>query len=375
MRAWLFQDHRQKNKLGDKTPWSVGWVDPEGKRRSKRIGSKSMAEKVRRKREGELAAGTYESVAHKPWDVFRKEYETKVASQTEPGSQMSTGIALDHFERIINPQRVSAVKPATIDDYIAKRRKERGLKKNSKVSPATVNKELRHIKAVLRVAHEWGYLAKVPRFRMVREPEKLVRYVTGEHFSAIYKACDAATLPKALPYPPSDWWRALLTFSYMTGWRISEPMALRRDDLDLDAGTAITRHGDNKGKRDDLVPLHSVVVDHLRTIACFEPVVFPWYHNRRGLWSQLLKIQEKAEIHLPCHEKHEHTPSCYVYGFHDLRRAFATVNAETLSGDALQKLMRHRSYSTTQRYINMAEHLNRSVETLHVPEVLRVGAG
>ena len=78
---------------------------------------------------------------------------------------------------------------------------------------------------------------------------------------------------------------------------------------------------------------------------------------------------------IDCREKHEHTSRCHVYGFHDFRRAFATVNAETLSGDALQKLMRHKSFPTTQRYINMAEHLNRSVETLHVPEVLRVGAG
>jgi hypothetical protein len=46
MNAWLFQDHRQKQKLGDKCPWSVGWVDPDGKRKSKKIGSKSMAVSV-----------------------------------------------------------------------------------------------------------------------------------------------------------------------------------------------------------------------------------------------------------------------------------------------------------------------------------------
>ena len=78
-----------------------------------------------------------------------------------------------------------------------------------------------------------------------------------------------------------------------------------------------------------------------------------------------------AGIHLPCHEKHEHTDACYLYGFHDLRRAFATVNAETLSADALQALMRHKSYQTTRRYINMAQQISRSVEHLYVPEILR----
>jgi hypothetical protein len=34
-------------------------------------------------------------------------------------------------------------------------------------------------------------------------------------------------------------------------------------------------------------------------------------------------------------------------------------------------VMRHKSYLTTQRYINMARQLDQAVETLHVPEVLR----
>ena len=52
--------------------------------------------------------------------------------------------------------------------------------------------------------------------------------------------------PEGLPYSAEAWWQALLVFNYMTGWRISEPLALRREDLDLEAGTAITRHADNK---------------------------------------------------------------------------------------------------------------------------------
>ena len=52
MNAWKFQDSRQKKKLGeDKCPWSVGWYF-EGKKQSKRVGSKSMAEKFRKKTEG-----------------------------------------------------------------------------------------------------------------------------------------------------------------------------------------------------------------------------------------------------------------------------------------------------------------------------------
>jgi|SRR6516165_9327687 integrase len=157
----------------------------------------------------------------------------------------------------------------------------------------------------------------------------------------------------------------------MTGWRISDMLGLRREDLDLEAGTAITRFEDNKGKRDDIVKLHPLVVKHLRKLVNFGPTVFPWNHDRRTLQTEFAKLQEAAGIHLPCREKHEHTRYCHVYGFHDLRRAFATMNADRLTTDALQALMRHKSYQTTQRYINMVRQLDAAVTALHVPEVLK----
>src|SRR5207249_10185378 len=113
--------------------------------------------------------------------------------------------------------------------------------------------------------------------------------------------------------------------------------------------------------------------------------VFPWNHNRRTLDTEFHRIQLAAVvknqdgteggIHLPCQENHEHTEACHLYGFHDLRRAFATMNADKLTPDALQALMRHKSYSTTQRYINIARQLNPAVAGLHVPEVLKKEAG
>ena len=62
-----------------------------------------------------------------------------------------------------------------------------------------------------------------------------------------------------------------------------------------------------------------------------------------------------------------------MYGFHDLRRAFATVQHETVSQDELQALMRHKSYATTKGYIKFAREtkLRRAVNVLHVPDVLK----
>ena len=193
---------------------------------------------------------------------------------------------------------MAAVKTQAIDNYVAKRRLERGRKKGDLVSPSTVNKELRHLRAILRVAHEWGHLPAMPKFRMVREPGKLPTYVPPDHFADMYAACDVATMPRGLPFDPADWWRALLTFTYMTGWRVGEPLAIPREDVDLDSGTAIMRHNDNKGKRDELVPLHPVVVEHLQRIVTFGPLVFPWPHHRRTLWVEF-RANPRGRRHSP----------------------------------------------------------------------------
>jgi integrase len=86
-------------------------------------------------------------------------------------------------------------------------------------------------------------------------------------------------------------------------------------------------------------------------------------------------IQEAAGIHLDCADEHKHTRFCHVYGFHDLRRAFATMNAANMTGDALQKLMRHQSYETTKRYINLARQMAPAVANLYVPPIPAKKAG
>ena len=147
----------------------------------------------------------------------------------------------------------------------------------------------------------------------------------------------------------------------MTGWRISDMLGPRREDLDLEEGAAITRWEDNKGKRDERTKLRPVLVEHLKRLAGFTPRVFPWDHDRRTLQTEFAKLQEEAGINLPRRGSHKHTRFCHVYTFHDLRRAFAMLNADKLSADALQALMRHKSYQTTLKYINMANRMDEAV--------------
>jgi hypothetical protein len=143
----------------ERASWYVGWIDPEGKRRCKSCGpgeqGKRNADKKRRKVEAELTTGTYTGEAKLLWEDFRKEWEAKIAGGMEPSTLAVTIDALNHFERLTNPARIWFISAKYIDHYIALRREERGRRRGSLVSVATINKELRHIRAVLRIAADW----------------------------------------------------------------------------------------------------------------------------------------------------------------------------------------------------------------------------
>ncbi len=200
------------------------------------------------------------------------------------------------------------------------------MRPGSILSPHSINHDLCHIKAALRFAHEWGSLPDLPRFRREKVPVKVVRFITPEHFATLYLAAAQAIAPSDYAFSAGDWWRALLVTAYMTGWRIGDLLNLRREDLDPKGGRALIRHDaeGNEGKREESIDLHPLVLEHLQTIACFDPFVFPWPRTRRQLYTEFHRLQGLADIDLPCRGEHRHTRSCHCDGFHDLRRAFAT---------------------------------------------------
>lgn len=377
--AWVHQIKSQVEKYGaDNASWCVSWREPDGtqRRRSCGPGSKGLkaAEKLADKTHSELVTGTYQVKAKELWDKFTTDYKNKIVAKMPSASRKSIHDTLALFTKLAKPKYVATITTEKIDAFITERLKANGIKKR-KLSPATVNKDLRNLRTALRVAHDWGLIAKVPKFRMQKETESLKTYITPEHFAAVYQACGSAKAPSVPNIDAADWWRALFVLLYMTGWRVGQALSLKWADVDLDGATAITRAdaNGNKGKRDERIPLHPVVVEHLRNLKTFDERVFPWDQHYRKLWVHLWIIQKAAT--LPGHTEHDPKPLPQCgrngwYGFHDIRRAFATCNAADMDLFELQKLMQHKSLATTQRYVNMASKLNAKVQNLFVPPVL-----
>jgi integrase len=396
MAAWVKQIARQVREHGAKAAsWYCEWDEPDGTRRMKSCGAgtkgKRLAQAKADRINSQLTLGTYQSDRQNrtTWDAFVADFKKRTLTGLAAGSAREFIVSLAHFRRILNlaERPMSAITTERVDEFRAVRRTEAGKKPKSKVSPATVNKDLRHVKAALRVAVKWGDLDRMPDVEFEREPKKLPTYITPEDFARIYQACEAARFPAECSAGPAAWWRALLMFAQMTGWRIGEILALRWADVDLDAGRAITRAADNKGKRDEVTPLHPIVIEHLKPIRAFHPDVFAWEHHRRTLDVEFARIQDAAGIDLACPatgkrkddeyaegDEHECTGACHRYGFHDERRAFATMNAPNMTRETLQVLMRHKNPATTARYINEARQLNPAVAGLFVPPTKKVEA-
>lgn len=389
-KAWVHQLKKQIKKRGEKkASWYVSWNDPEGNRCTQSCGpgtiGNTAANKLADKIHAQLITGTYKPKAKTTWEKLRTDYTEKIASRFDAPSRQAVEMALNNFERISKPKYVKAITSDSIDGYVAKRlaefsqrtgSAERSTKKQlTKVSPATVNKELRYVRLVLNVAKEWKIIQDVPKIRFLKLQKLLPTFIPPEHFAAIYAACRVATMPGDVPnIKPAVWWRGLLVTAYMTGWRIGQLKSLKWTDVDLEAGTAVTRADavGNKGKREERIPLHPLVLEHLRQLAgSFDTHVFPWTENARNLWPEFQRIQAAAKLPdgkpMPQAGKHGGW-----YGFHDARRGFATMNAASMDLFELQGLMQHKTLETTREYVNMAKRYNETVKNLFVPQNLRV---
>lgn len=377
MKAWVRQKAADVRKRGkNKAIWYVHWKEPDGTRRSRSCGSgakgKQTANNLAAKLHSELLAGAYQGdPSLNLWSAFVSELK-RVSLQKKGGSH-EQGIlrTIELFEEHIAPRTLDRITTRCIDEFVTKRLKDRGKKPGSTVSVATVNKDLRNLKIILKVAVEWKQLQELPKITMLKAPKRIKRFVTAEHFTDMMNAADKMMEPEIPNAGPSDYWKALIGFAFVSGWRINEILNLRRNDVNFETGQVTARWDDSKGKRDELIYVpESVLVLFQPVWNSFAERPLQWPKSRRMIYDVFFKLQKHASIDLTCEEDHEHTRFCSVYGFHDFKRSFATYNAANLSPNQLQRLMKHSDFSTTQSYIDYAKVMTERPDVF-VPEVMR----
>ena len=120
------------------------------------------------------------------------------------------------------------------------------------VTASTVNRELAILRHMLRLAEEWGYIAKVPKIRLSKEPEGRLRFLSEDEIERLLVACEdrRRKSPYLLP---------IVTIALNTGMRKREILGLTWEHVDFARGVLLLEQTKNGRRRE--VPMNRAVYD------------------------------------------------------------------------------------------------------------------
>jgi integrase len=218
--------------------------------------------------------------------------------------------------------------------------------------PGTINRELTLLRTMLRQAVRDGLIHRNPfdGVKLMREPPGRVTRLSPADEERLLGACG----PRL---------RAVVTVALHTGMRLGEILALRRRDVDLDAGL-LSIEQSKSGRRRDL-PLNAAAHAALAAArgrlgadAGPDDLVFG---TRTGLPYRSLERPWRAALA---------KAGVKGFRFHDLRHAFASRLVEG-GTDLLTvaQLLGHSSLAMVQRYAHLSpQHRREAVDRLVRPD-------
>ncbi len=221
-----------------------------------------------------------------------------------------------------------------------------GEAQGGRIRPATANKHLRHLRAVVNFAAKKRLAKRLPAIEFLEENLSEVTAWTPEEVRRLKEQARQLSGTVA-GVPAAIWWSAWLEVLSSIGSRITATMLARR--ADYSKGTLLLRRENQKQKKDQrlaLPPRAAVAVERLLA-SHQDDRIFPWPHDpgwpgRPRKWKCLMAHFQRllvapAGLALPKGVKSR-----------QFRRTVATLVDER-QGDA-QKLLGHSSPRITERY-------------------------
>jgi integrase len=201
-------------------------------------------------------------------------------------------------------------------------------KRGGPASPATVNKHLRHLQAILDKAgppgpHNRDAMGLIPTcpwtrpLRTMHNPPVIIPLPT---LGKIYTACDASTghedvvtFPRIEDVTAAAWWQAYLVTSYNCGFRRGAMSSIRMDQVNWIDRTITVAAAADKTRHARIKPFNEHVLRHLLRIRTHRELLFPWPHAPRDLYNTWHAIQTAAGL-----------PTAEHFHIHDLKRTCGT---------------------------------------------------
>lgn len=179
-------------------------------------------------------------------------------------SAYTIGLQIKKLLAIGPTKPLSQISASNISDYVARRRGEKAKRKETLVSPSTINGELRLLRAVLlRAGSHWNARTQAIKWGglFLTESAERRRYLSAEEQA------------KLLAVLRPDF-RALVEFCLETGVRFSAAQKLKWSDVDYDAGVVSFRHMKSKRRGET----HTLPISHaMRVILANERGNHPIY--------------------------------------------------------------------------------------------------
>ena len=264
---------------------------------------------------------------------------------------------MNAFTKVAKPKHLGNVTANFIEDFVNARLKEG-------VAVATVNKELRHLKAALRWAQRRKILREAPDFAglFVKDDLKKPVIIPEEDFVAIVQALKKPEL--VLVNRPAEWWRTFLYVAFYMGLRRGEALRLTWNSISFERLEARVLAQTSKGRKERVIPITAELAGVLkgwrevqgRTAPSDE--VLPWpYDSYRPLYGDWHAIQNAAGI-----------PDGQHYVPKNCRSACASaLIAAGSSTVAVKDLLGHATVVTTENYyINAKPALRAAVDARKV---------
>lgn len=281
--------------------WYLKWRDASGQqfKKSTRSRDERIAEQLRRTQEVELANDSFGGLfpakanAKQRWSSLVKDFMTKKDSRPKTlEAYRYCGLA---FEREMKDPLVARVNGPMLEQY-------RGIRLRLGRKPTTVNKELRHVGAVLNWAAKQGFIRRAPNWREHRcnEDHRMPVVVPEEVFKKMLAGLDDRRL--TLRRQTAAWWKMFLILLHWTGCRTGELLGLQRQAIDLRRQTLKVVAESSKSRRERAIPLPDYIVAELQKwfraghITDSTTNVFPWGFGLRPLYDEWKQIETFANV-------------------------------------------------------------------------------
>ena len=159
-----------------------------------------------------------------------------------------------------------------------------------------------------------------------------------------------AEVGQLLKSPPNPKHQLLLATIYSAGLRVSEGVRLKVSHVDRGRMTLRVEQG--KGRKDRVVPLSRRLVKQMESYWKKHPHGLWLFPNREGTRAIDVTVAQRVFKHAKLR-----TGISKRGGIHSLRHAFATHLIESGTDvPTVQRLLGHRSVSTTMRYFHLSEN-------------------